>query len=83
MTQRPYQCGYILLPVVLALTLVAVAAYLINRDSAMDANIAAGQKQADEARYVAEATAIIKTCRPPRSAPTPTAPPSRHLPAPR
>jgi len=55
MTQRPSQRGYILLPVVLALTLVAVAAYLINRDSAMDANIAAGQKQADEARYVAEA----------------------------
>jgi hypothetical protein len=55
MKRRPAQRGYILLPVVLALTLAATAAYLINRDSAMDARIAGGQKEADEARYVAEA----------------------------
>lgn len=55
MKRQLRQHGYILLPVVLALTLVAVAAYLINRDSAMNARIAGGQNEADEARYVAEA----------------------------
>ena len=47
--------GFILLPVVLALTLVAAVAFLLNRAGGMNMQIAAGGLQADSARYVAEA----------------------------
>lgn len=47
--------GFILLPVVLALTLVAAVAFLLNREGGMNMRMAAGGLQADGARYVAEA----------------------------
>lgn len=47
--------GFILLPVVLALTLVAAVAFLLNRAGGMNMRMAAGGLQADSARYAAEA----------------------------
>ena len=49
------QRGYILLPVVLAITLVAVIAFMMNREGTMNANRAAGLSEATEAQYLAEA----------------------------
>ncbi len=47
--------GFILLPVVLTLTLLAAVAFLLNREGAMNVSIAARGLQADSARYVAQA----------------------------
>jgi hypothetical protein len=51
---RP-QCGFIMLPVVVALTLLATLVYLMGRDAGMGASLAARGLDADAARYVAEA----------------------------
>ncbi|HEY5291522.1 MAG TPA: DNRLRE domain-containing protein [Burkholderiales bacterium] len=47
--------AFILLPVVLALMLVAAVAFLLNRAGGMNMQMAAGGLEADSARYVAEA----------------------------
>ena len=47
--------GFILLSVVLALTLVAAVAFLLNRSGGMNMSLAARGLQADSARYAAEA----------------------------
>jgi hypothetical protein len=47
--------GFILLTVVLALTLVAAVAFLLNRTGGMNMSMAARGLEADRARYVAEA----------------------------
>jgi hypothetical protein len=49
------QCGFIMLPVVVALTLLATIVYLISRDAGMGASLAGRGLDADSARYVAEA----------------------------
>jgi hypothetical protein len=47
--------GYILVPVILAISLIGLVALLLNREGSIDVNMAAGSAQADRARYVAEA----------------------------
>ena len=49
------QRGYILLPVVLAITLIAVIAFMMNREGTMNTNRAAGLSEVAEAQYLAEA----------------------------
>ena len=49
------QCGFIMLPVVVALTLLATMVYLMSRDAGMGASLAGRGLDADAARYVAEA----------------------------
>ncbi len=56
--QRPYANrseGYLLLPVVLVIAVVAAVAFLMNRESALDIRTAEVNADADAARYVAEA----------------------------
>ena len=55
MTVPRRQRAFVLLPVVLALTLIAAAAFLLNRAGGMNLSIAARGLQADRARYVAQA----------------------------
>ncbi|NKB35815.1 MAG: DNRLRE domain-containing protein [Gammaproteobacteria bacterium] len=47
--------GFILLPVVLAITLIAAIAFLMNRSGAIQINMADAESQAREAQYLAEA----------------------------
>ena len=47
--------GFTLLPVVLAMSLIAAIAFLLNRDNGMNINMVAKQMDADRARYAAEA----------------------------
>lgn len=47
--------GFTLLPVILAMSLIAAIAFLLNRDNGMNAGMVASQSDADRARYVAEA----------------------------
>lgn len=47
--------GFTLLPVILAMSLIAAIAFLLNRDNGMNAGMTASQSDADRARYVAEA----------------------------
>jgi len=47
--------GFVLLPVVLALTLVASVAFLLNHSGGMNMSMAGREGQADRARYVAQA----------------------------
>jgi hypothetical protein len=47
--------GFTLLPVILAMSLIAAIAFLLNRDSGMNAGMVASQSDADRARYTAEA----------------------------
>lgn len=49
------QAGFTLLPVVLAMTLIAAVAFLLNRDNGINAEMIAGQADLDRARYAAEA----------------------------
>ena len=49
------QRGYILLPVVLLITLVASSAFLLNNESALDTGITASNQEAKQAEYVAKA----------------------------
>ncbi len=55
MTHPTRQHGYILLPVVLAITLIAIIVFAMNWEGAMNVKMAATEMQADAARYVAEA----------------------------
>ena len=47
--------GYILLPVIVVITLVAAIALLMNTESAIESNTAGSELDAQQARYVAEA----------------------------
>lgn len=47
--------GFTLLPVILAMSLIAAIAFLLNRDNGVNAEMIAIQSEADRARYVAEA----------------------------
>jgi N-acetylneuraminic acid mutarotase len=47
--------GFTLLPVVLTMSLIAAIAFLLNRDNGNNAEMVAGQMDADRARYAAEA----------------------------
>ncbi len=47
--------GFILIPVVLALTLIAAVAFLLNRESGINTSMAARGLQAEAGRYAAEA----------------------------
>lgn len=47
--------GFTLLPVILAMSLIAAIAFLLNRDNGMNAGMVASQSDADRARYTAEA----------------------------
>ncbi|MDX1528401.1 MAG: DNRLRE domain-containing protein, partial [Gammaproteobacteria bacterium] len=47
--------GYLLLPVVMVIAVVAAVAFLMNRESAVDIRTAGAIAEADAARYVAEA----------------------------
>ncbi len=47
--------GFTLLPVVLAMSLIAAIAFLLNRDNGMNVNMISKQMDADRARYAAEA----------------------------
>ena len=49
------QCGFIMLPVVVALTLLATVVFLMSRDAGMAATLSGRGLDADAARYVAEA----------------------------
>ena len=49
------QCGFILLPVVLAITLIATIAFLINTESAINTNMTAAETAADRVEQVARA----------------------------
>lgn len=49
------QRGFVLLPVVLALVVVAIVALLLSHESAINANMQGGGSEADQLRYVAEA----------------------------
>ena len=51
----PAQSGYILLPVIVVITLVAAIALLMNTESALESNTAASELDAQQAQYVAEA----------------------------
>lgn len=54
---NPYlkMAGFTLIPVVLAMSLIAAIAFLLNRDNGMNINMVANQMNADRARYAAEA----------------------------
>lgn len=47
--------GFTLLPVILAMSLIAAIAFLLNRDNGINAGMVASQSDADRARYTAEA----------------------------
>ena len=49
------QRGFILLPVVLAITLIATVAFLLNSQSAINVNMTAGEAEARQAEYIAAA----------------------------
>lgn len=47
--------GFILLPVILAMTLIAAIAFSLNRDNGINAEMVSTQMDIDRARYAAEA----------------------------
>jgi len=53
--RAPRQVGFTLLPVILAMTLIAAIAFLLNRDNGMNAQMIYAQSDLDRARYAAEA----------------------------
>lgn len=55
MTRMAQQNGYILLPVMLAVTLVAAIAFTMNYESATETNVVGSELESDQARYLAEA----------------------------
>jgi N-acetylneuraminic acid mutarotase len=56
MSRRRTRCrGFTLLPVVLAMTLVAATAFLLNRDNGLNAEMISTQMDSDRARLAAEA----------------------------
>lgn len=54
-TLLPGSTGFTLLPVVLAMSLVAAIAFLLNRDNGVSANLIGAQSERERARYAAEA----------------------------
>jgi Concanavalin A-like lectin/glucanases superfamily/Disaggregatase related repeat len=54
---RPHskQQGYILLPVVIIITLVAIVAFMMNVESTLETGSASAERESDQVRYVAEA----------------------------
>jgi Tfp pilus assembly protein PilX len=52
---RPGSAGFVLLPVMLAMSLIAAIAFLLNRDNGMMAEMVSHQSDVDRARYAAEA----------------------------
>ena len=54
-SQAKFQNGFILLPVVMAITLVAAIAFLMNREGAMNVNQVGGEMQATQASLAAKA----------------------------
>jgi Tfp pilus assembly protein PilX len=55
MRTRTRLAGFTLLPVMLAMSLIAAIAFLMNRDNGMNAEMVGGQSDQDRARYAAEA----------------------------
>lgn len=55
MTGPHVQQGYILLPVALAIMLVAAVAFMISHESALETNISGGELEAAQAVYLAQA----------------------------
>ena len=55
MSRIQQQNGYILLPVVLFITVIATIAFLINNDTTINGNITAGEIEAEKGQQVAEA----------------------------
>ena len=55
MTRSAQQNGYILLPVVLAISLVATIAFMMNNESAIETNISNNELESDRGRYLVEA----------------------------
>ncbi|MDH3221206.1 MAG: hypothetical protein OEO19_16880, partial [Gammaproteobacteria bacterium] len=55
MTRPAPQRGYILLPVIVVITLVAAIALLMTTESALESNTAASELDARQAQYVAAA----------------------------
>ena len=55
MIRQAKQTGYILLPVIVVITLVAAIALLMNTESALESNTAVSEVDAQQAQYVAEA----------------------------
>ncbi len=55
MKHRLSNAGFTLLPVVLAMSLVAAIAFLLNRDNGMNTEMLLAQSSQDKARYAAEA----------------------------
>ena len=55
MIRQAQQTGYILLPVIVVITLVAAIALLMNTESALESNTAASELDTQQVRYVAEA----------------------------
>ncbi len=54
--RRPVRAaGFTLLPVILAMSLIAAIAFLLNRDNGVNAGMIAGRSDLDRARYAAEA----------------------------
>ena len=49
------QRGFLLIPVVLALSLIGAIAFLLTRQGAMEVSLEASSLAVDQARYVAEA----------------------------
>jgi Tfp pilus assembly protein PilX len=49
------RAGFVLLPVILAMTLIAAIAFLLNRDNGLNAEMVSDQRDTDRARYAAEA----------------------------
>lgn len=55
MNRRDPHAGFTLLPVMLAMTLIAAIAFLLNRDNGVNAEMIASRADLDKARYAAEA----------------------------
>jgi Tfp pilus assembly protein PilX len=55
MTRIAQQHGYILLPVVMLITLVAAVAFMINNESVLDSGITGSKAEAKQVEYVAQA----------------------------
>jgi hypothetical protein len=49
------EAGFTLMPVILAMSLIAAIAFLLNRDNGLNARMVASQSDLDRARYAAEA----------------------------
>lgn len=55
MNMRFRTAGFTLLPVIMAMTLVAAVAFLLNRSNALNANVVSTRSDVERARYAAEA----------------------------